>query len=73
MKKFLKLLKIVQEIDNSNREKKMGRGFSKAYRLNPYNPLSYLTIILALIIGLLMFGFVGIRKEMDFSNPFKWN
>lgn len=41
-------------------------------RMNPYNPLSYIYILLAFIVGLFMFGFVGIWKEMDLKNPFKY-
>lgn len=37
-------------------------------RLNPYNPLTYLVIILTFIIGLLLFGFVGFWKEIDFRD-----
>lgn len=62
--KPLKLLMILQERKNEH-------GF-KRRRLNQYNPLTYAFIVLAIIFGLLMFGFMGIRKEMDFSNPFKW-
>ena len=39
-------------------------------RLNPYNPLSYVTLVIAFIVALLMYGFVGIWKEVN--NPFKW-
>ena len=44
----------------------------KRRRLNPWNPLSYLTIIITLIVGIIMFGFVGLWKEVDSVNPFKW-
>lgn len=75
MKKILKSLFIIQEISNSRKadEYKLGRGFARAYRFNPYNPLSYIALLIILITGVIMFGFCGIRKEMDFSNPFKWN
>lgn len=72
-RKILKFLLVLQEVSNRNRTPKLGRGYSTAYRLNPYNPLSYLTIVLVIIVGLLMFGFYGIWKEMDTNNPFKWN
>ena len=77
MRKILKFLRIVQSVSNEERHKKglkrLGRGYFEAYRLNPYNPLSYITIVLILVIGIIMFGFVGFWKEVDFSNPFKWN
>lgn len=41
-------------------------------RINPYNPLSYITIVLTILIGILMFGFVGVWKEIDLRNPFKY-
>lgn len=70
---FLKFLYILQEVSNKDRNPKLGRGYSTAYRLNPYNLLSYVAIILILIVGVLMFGFYGIGKEIDKNNPFKWN
>jgi len=73
MRKLLKKLLVIQEMSNVSKEKKLGKGFSKAYRLNPFNPLSYLVIVFSLILGVLMFGFVGIKEEMDLTNPFKWN
>jgi predicted PurR-regulated permease PerM len=73
MRKILKRLLIIQEVSNRNREPKLGKGFLKARRLNPFNPLSYITVVVALIVGILMFGFVGVYKEMDFKNPFKWD
>ena len=44
----------------------------KRKRLNPYNPLTYFTILCILIIALLMFGFVGMWREIDYRNSFKW-
>lgn len=73
MKKVLKFLLILQEVSNKNRSPKLGRGFFTAYRLNPWNPLSYLTILIILFVGVLMFGFVGFWREIDLRNPFKWN
>lgn len=76
-RKILKYLAIVQEVSNRERSKqgleKIGGGFIKAYRFNPYNPLSYITIIITIIIGIVMFGVVGFWKETDLRNPFKWN
>jgi len=67
MRKILISLYIIQEVSNKERHKK---GLK---RLNPYNPLSYITIVLILVIGIIMFGFVGFWKEVDIKNPFKWN
>lgn len=73
MKKLLKFLFIIQEVSNEGRDPQLGRGFFEARRLNPYNPLSYITVVLVLIVGILMFGFVGIWKETNLRNPFKWD
>lgn len=72
MRKLLKRLLIIQEVSNKNREPKLGRGFFKARRLNPFNPLSYIVVVIAFIVGVLLFGFYGIWKEVDSTNPFKW-
>lgn len=73
MKKFLQKIFVLQVVSNKGKNPKLGRGFTKAYRLNPWNPLSYITFILFWIIGILMFGFVGVWKEVETRNPFKWN
>lgn len=73
MRTLLKKLYIIQVVSNKNRNPKLGRGYMDAYRFNPYNPLSYISLIIVLIVGILMFGFVGFWKEVDLQNPFKWN
>lgn len=73
MRKLLKRLYIIQEVSNKNRTKKLGRGFLVARRFNPFNPLSYVALILIIIIGIIMFGVRGFWKEIDGENPFKWN
>jgi predicted PurR-regulated permease PerM len=69
MRKILKMLWIIQE-------KKIINPFNEVStlkRLNPYNPLSYLTILLCLIIGVFMFGFVGVFNEFNMDElKFKW-
>lgn len=72
MIKILKCLFILQEVSNKDRNVKLGRGFSTATRMNPYNPLSYVVVCLNIILGILMFGFVGFWKEL-IKNPFKWD
>lgn len=72
MKKFLKAIRVLQEVSNKGREPKLGRGFFTARRFNPYNPLSYLTVIIVFIVGIILFGFVGFWGQVD-GNPFKWN
>lgn len=48
--------------------------FERTYkrRLNPYNPLTYVVILTALSIGIILFGIVGIWRETDLKNDFKW-
>jgi hypothetical protein len=76
-RKALKYLLIVQEVDNEQRNKqglkRLGRGYFKAYRFNPYNPLSYIATIIILIVGILMFGLYGFWKETSTLNPFRWD
>jgi hypothetical protein len=70
--RILKSLYVAQEVSNNGRDKKLGRGFSTARRLNPYNPLSYIAAIIMIIFAFIN-GFITFIKESDFSNPFKWN
>lgn len=76
-RKLLKYLLIVQTVSNEKRHehgfKRLGRGYSKAHRLNPFNPLSYLALPIILVVGILLFGFVGFWEETDVRNPFKWD
>lgn len=71
MRKILKALSIFQEHKNTKGNIK-GRGYSYAYRLNPFNPLSYLLIPIMIIVGIILFGVLGVFKEVDHRNPFKW-
>ena len=75
MQKILIALKIVQIIDNEKRNKqglkRIGKGYFKAYRLNPFNPMCYIIIIILIPILLIMYGFIGLFKKA--INPFQWN
>lgn len=75
-RKILSFLCITQEVSNIEREnnnnKRLGRGFSKAHRLNPFNPLSYIAVIVIVIAGVIMFGLIGFWKEIKLNNPFEW-
>ena len=63
MWKILNLLKIVQIVDNEERNDKglerLGKGHFKAYRLNPLNPLSYILTIISIPILLILYGLMG--------------
>jgi len=77
-RKILKYLHILQEVSNEERHeqglKRLGRGYFKSQRFNPYNPLSYIALIFILVAGILMFGLVGLFKETtSSSNPFMWD
>ena len=66
--KLLKFLGIIQH-------KKVAQplGFTTLYRLNPLNPLTYLSLVIVLIIGLLMYGFVGLWSKININEwKFKW-
>jgi hypothetical protein len=68
IRKILKLLLIVQE-----RKKKDAFNRTQIQRrINPYNPLSYIFFLLALIIGIFAFGIVGLLEEFEVHNEFKW-
>ena len=68
MRRFLKAIRVIQE------RKERTRLNSYTYmRLNPYNPLTYLAMIIGLILGVIMFGLVGIKDEIDKPKDyFKW-
>lgn len=69
MKDVFKDLKIIQE-------KKVPKGNLSGYftiyeRLNPYNPLSYITLILAFVVSIVLYGLIGTCRDLR-KNPFKW-
>lgn len=67
MRKILIKMYIIQEKRNE-------RGFIR-HRLNPYNPMSYVYLLISFVAGLLYYGIRGLSDEMDMRgkrNPFKW-
>jgi hypothetical protein len=72
IQKALHTIGVIQEVSNEGRNPKLGKGYFKAHRLNPYNPLSYIVFLLGLLIGLVLFGVIGIKEQTD-GNPFKWS
>jgi len=74
MKELFSKFKIVQVVSNEQRHKgglkRLGKGYSKAYRLNPFNPLSYILVVVTIPVILLMYGFVGSFEKA--INPFRW-
>jgi len=75
MRKLLVRLKIVQIQDNELRNKmglkRLGRGFFKAYRLNPFNPICYIIVICLIPVLLVMYGVYGFYEKA--YNPFLWD
>jgi len=75
MKELFIKLKIVQVVSNEQRHKdglkRLGKGYFKAHRLNPFNPLSYILVVLTIPVILLMYGFVGSFERA--INPFRWD
>jgi hypothetical protein len=75
MKELFIKLKIVQVVSNEQRNKeglkRLGNGYFKAYRLNPFNPLSYILVVVTIPVILLMYGFVGSFEKA--CNPFQWD
>jgi hypothetical protein len=69
IRKTLKILWIIQEQEHKDPFK---RGYFKR-RMNPFNPLTYISILIIVLVGFLMFGFVGFWKEVDLRNPFRWS
>jgi hypothetical protein len=63
LRRVLVILGITQKIKDE-------RGFER-YRLNPYNPLSYITLLLALVI-MGMYGFISAVVEILEDNPFRY-
>lgn len=69
MRKFLTLIKVIQTKKITDSSQRM----HTKKRLNPYNPLSYIALLIALIIGIIMFGFVGLWREVNIKEfMFKW-
>jgi hypothetical protein len=75
MKELFIKLKILQVVSNEQRHKdgleRLGKGYFKAYRLNPFNPLSYIFVVATIPVVLLMYGFVGLFEKA--INPFRWD
>lgn len=69
IRKILKFLLIIQEQKHKD---PFNRGYVKR-RMNPFNPLTYISILAIIVVGFLMFGFIGFWKEVDLRDPFRWS
>lgn len=73
MRKFIMKLFIFLWIIQEKKRKDVFNRTRTEKRLNPFNPLSYITIIILLLTALLMFGIIGMWKEIDYNDlKFKW-
>lgn len=69
MRKLLEWVWVIQvkTFTNDNNRKVVKR------RLNPYNPLTYIVMLIFLIVGVIMFGVVGLKNEVNMEElMFKW-
>jgi len=76
MKKVLIYLKIVQIVSNDERDlqglKRLGEGYSKAHRLNPFNPLAYIFMIATIPFVISFFVLKELIDLKEIINVFKW-
>ena len=78
LQKIAVFLRIIQIVSNEERKKQnlkhLGKGFSKAYRLNPFNPISWGLYFSAIPVYLLLIIIVSIVRTLaKIENPFRWN
>lgn len=66
------ILIAVRVIQTNRMPDRSGFAMRSMRRLNPLNPLSYATVIAAMLIGFICFGVVGFWREVDMKNPFVW-
>jgi len=80
IRNFLKFIGVIQEKEGQEMtiNRKIGdKSFNvkrKYRRINPWHPLSYVTIVVAFIIAIVLFGVIGFKNKnkVDTQNPFKW-
>lgn len=41
-------------------------------RMNPYNPLSYIVIVISIVVLFIMYGFKGTFEKVNLKTAFKW-
>lgn len=76
-RKVLKSLLIVQEkeVEITTRKKFGGEEYryKRIYRrFNPFNPITYVFLAIVIVLGIILFGFVGFNKEVQMGNPFNF-
>jgi hypothetical protein len=68
LRKFLKVIWVLQVRDVKGKHK----AISEKRRLNPYNPLTYIFMIVIVIIAIVLYGIVGAWAQLDLEKPFTW-
>jgi hypothetical protein len=68
MSKFYKAIGVVQERYSEDAFKKR----RTMRRMNPYNPLTYVAIVIIVVMGIVLFGVIGFKDEIDLNKPFTW-
>jgi len=71
MKKIGAVLRFLCVLQDSKHIDSFKRSYTKQ-RMNPYNPLSYIIILVLIIVGIIMYGFVGVWKELRIKDMFRW-
>ena len=70
MKKLFIYLRILQVKSVKDKWDVLGKRYVDVYRLNYYNPLSYIILLIATLI---VFCLSMISFWKDWENPFEWN
>lgn len=48
------------------------RVWKTQYRLNKYNPLTYVTILVFVVLVVAVYGFSGVKEHINIKKEFKW-
>lgn len=68
VRKFLKFIWVLQIKEVKGKHKVI----SKKSRLNPFNPLTYVTMAVIVVVAIIFFGIVGAWAQLDLKEPFTW-
>lgn len=68
VRKFLKFIWVLQIKEVKGKHKVI----SKKSRLNPFNPLTYVTMAVIVVVAIIFFGIVGAWSQIDLKKPFTW-
>ncbi len=71
MRKLDKILKFLFVLQERTKTDEFNHKY-KQRRLNPYNPLSYVFLILLYIVGLFAYGIIVMIEDAEPIKEFKW-